>query len=220
MKRILINNNRSIALLKAVALSTFLVTSSVSLSGCGYNKLQEQDVEIESKWSEVVSQYQRRADLVPNLVAVTKKYATHEEEVLTQVTQARSQVGGMKVTPEVLNDPEAMKKYQEAQAQMTSALSRLMAVSENYPDLKADEVFMKLQDELAGTENRIAVARGRYIETVGDYNKTVRKFPTNITAKAFGMDTKANFSVDNEASISSPPKVDFGDGTGDNTGNK
>ncbi len=183
--------------------------TSLNVTGCGYNQLQEQDVTIESQWSEVVNQYQRRADLVPNLVEITKKYASHEQEVFTQIAQARSQVGGMKVTPEVLNDPQAMKKYSEAQAQMTGALSRLMAVAENYPQLKSDKIFLNLQDELAGTENRIAVARGRYIESVAEYNKTVRKFPTNITAKAFGMNTKANFSVENEKAISTAPKIDF-----------
>ncbi len=194
---------------KNVVFSVMIGMMSLNLTGCGYNQLQEQDVTIESQWSEVVNQYQRRADLVPNLVEITKKYASHEKEVFVQVTEARSRVGGMKVTPEVLNDPEAMKKYSEAQAQMTGALSRLMAVAENYPQLKSDKIFLNLQDELAGTENRIAVARGRYIESVAEYNKTVRKFPTNITAKAFGMNTKANFSVENEKAISTAPKIDF-----------
>ncbi len=194
---------------KNVVFSMMIGMMSLNLTGCGYNQLQEQDVTIESQWSEVVNQYQRRADLVPNLVEIAKKYASHEEEVFSQVAQARSQVSGMKVTPEVLNDPEAMKKYSEAQAQMTGALSRLMAVAENYPQLKSDKIFLNLQDELAGTENRIAVARGRYIESVAEYNKTVRKFPTNITAKAFGMDTKANFTVENEKAISTAPKVEF-----------
>ncbi len=194
---------------KSIIFSMMIGFTSLNLTGCGYNQLQEQDVTIESQWSEVVNQYQRRADLVPNLVEITKKYASHEEEVFTQIARARSQVGGMKVTPEVLNDPEAMKKYSEAQAQMTGALSRLMAVAENYPQLKSDKIFLNLQDELAGTENRIAVARGRYIESVAEYNKTVRKFPTNITAKAFGMNTKANFSIENEKAISTAPKIDF-----------
>ncbi len=199
------------SLLKPVMLSAMIGLVSVNMTGCGYNKLQEQDVSIESQWSEVLNQYQRRSDLVPQLVEVAKKYANHEEKVFTEIAQARSQVGGMKVTPEVLNNPEAMNKYAEAQAQMTGALSRLMAVAENYPELKSDKIFINLQDELAGTENRIAVARRRYIASVGEYNKTVRKFPTNITAKMFGMDTKANFSVENEKAISSAPKVDFGD---------
>ncbi len=194
---------------KNVIFSMMIAITSLNLTGCGYNQLQEQDVTIESQWSEVVNQYQRRADLVPNLVEITKKYARHEEKVFSQVAQARSQVSGIKVTPEVLNDPEAMKKYSEAQSQMTGALSRLMAVAENYPQLKSDKIFLNLQDELAGTENRIAVARGRYIESVAEYNKTVRKFPTNITAKAFGMHTKANFSVENEKAISTAPKFDF-----------
>ncbi len=202
-------NKSKSSIIKPVVLSAMLATVSLNMTGCGYNQLQEQDVAIESQWSEVLNQYQRRSDLVPSLVAVAKKYASHEEEVFTQLAQARSQVGGLKVTPEVLNDPEAMNKYAQAQSQMTGALSRLMAVSENYPDLKSDKVFINLQDELAGTENRIAVARRRYIKSVGEYNATVRKFPTNITAKAFGMSTKANFKVEDEKAVSTAPKIDF-----------
>ena len=159
----------------------------------------------------MVNQYQRRDDLVPNLVKVVKQYADHEEAVFTEVAQARSQAGSIQVTPEVLNDPQAMKQYEEAQAQMGSALSRLMAVSERYPELKADALFQDLQAQLEGTENRITVARKRYIDEVQGYNTTVRKFPTNITAKVFGMDTKPNFTVANEEAISKAPEVNFGD---------
>lgn len=195
----------------SLALASIMTIASLNLTGCGYNKLQEQDVSIESAWSEVVNQYQRRADLTPQLVAVAKKYAQHEEDIFNAVAQARTQIGNVKLTPETLNDPKAMQQFQQAQEQMGSALSRLLAISESYPDLKSDEVFLKLQDDIAGSENRIAVARKRYIDKVNNYNATVRKFPTNITAKAFGMDTKTNFSVENEASISQAPKIDFGD---------
>lgn len=195
----------------SLALASIMTIASLNLTGCGYNKLQEQDVSIESAWSEVVNQYQRRADLTPQLVAVAKKYAQHEEDIFNAVAQARTQIGNVKLTPETLNDPKAMQQFQQAQEQMGSALSRLLAISESYPDLKSDEVFLKLQDDIAGSENRIAVARKRYIDKVNSYNATVRKFPTNITAKAFGMDTKTNFSVENEASISQAPKIDFGD---------
>lgn len=195
----------------SLALASIMTIASLNLTGCGYNKLQEQDVSIESAWSEVVNQYQRRADLTPQLVAVAKKYAQHEEDIFNAVAQARTQIGNVKLTPETLNDPKAMQQFQQAQEQMGSALSRLLAISESYPDLKSDEIFLKLQDEISGSENRIGVARKRYIEKVNNYNATVRKFPTNITAKAFGMDTKTNFSVENEASISQAPKIDFGD---------
>lgn len=195
----------------SLALASIMTIASLNLTGCGYNKLQEQDVSIESAWSEVVNQYQRRADLTPQLVAVAKKYAQHEEDIFNAVAQARTQIGNVKLTPETLNDPKAMQQFQQAQEQMGSALSRLLAISESYPDLKSDEIFLKLQDDIAGSENRIGVARKRYIEKVNNYNATVRKFPTNITAKAFGMDTKTNFSVENEASISQAPKIDFGD---------
>lgn len=195
----------------SLILASIMTIASLNLTGCGYNKLQEQDVSIESAWSEVINQYQRRADLTPQLVAVAKKYAQHEEDIFNAVAQARTQIGNVKLTPETLNDPKAMQQFQQAQEQMGSALSRLLAISESYPDLKSDEVFLKLQDDIAGSENRIAVARKRYIDKVNNYNATVRKFPTNITAKAFGMDTKTNFSVENEASISQAPKIDFGD---------
>ena len=187
-----------------------LVFSTVLLSGCGYNALQSQDEQVKAAWSEVLNQYQRRADLVPNLVATVKGYAQHEREVLTQVTEARAKVGQMQVTPELVNDPEAFAKYQAAQQQMTSALSRLLVVAENYPQLKADASFRDLQAQLEGTENRITVARGRYIAAVQAYNNTVRQFPGNLTAMVFGYKVKPNFTVENEKAISAPPKVDFG----------
>ena len=199
------------SIIKPMLLAALLTTSTVGLSGCGYNNLQAQDEQVTASWSEVVNQYQRRADLVPNLVKVVQQYAEQEQEVFTQVAEARSRAGGITVTAEVLNDPEAMERYAAAQEQMTGALSRLMAVSERYPDLKSDGLFQDLQAQLEGTENRIAVARNRYIQEVQGYNTTVRQFPTNITAKVFGMDTKPNFSVANEAAISTAPSVDFGD---------
>jgi LemA protein len=196
----------------AKSLSIMLVlTASLSLTGCGYNKFQSLDEEAKASWSEVLNQYQRRADLVPNLVNVVKGYADHEKDVLTQVAEARSKVGSMQVTPEVLNDPEAFAKFQAAQGQLTSALSRLMAVSENYPNLKADQGFRDLQAQLEGTENRITVARDRYISTIKDYNIAIRSFPNNLTAMMFGYKTKPSFTVDNEKAISTAPKVDFGD---------
>jgi LemA protein len=183
----------------------------LSLSGCGYNTFQSLDEEAKASWSEVLNQYQRRADLVPNLVNVVKGYAAHEKEVLTDVANARSKVGSMQVTPELLNDPEAFARFQAAQGQMTSALSRLMAVSENYPNLKADQGFRDLQAQLEGTENRITVARNRYIETIKEFNIAVRSFPNNLTAMAFGYKTKPSFTVENEKAISTAPTVEFGD---------
>ena len=197
--------------LKPMLLSAVLATSTVGLSGCGYNNLQAQDEQVTAAWSEVVNQYQRRSDLVPNLVKVVQQYAEQEQEVFTQVAAARSQAGGITVTPELLNDPEAMERYAAAQDQMTGALSRLMAVSERYPELKSDALFQDLQAQLEGTENRITVARNRYIQEVQGYNTTVRQFPTNIAAKVFGMDAKPNFSVANEKEISTAPSVNFGD---------
>ena len=197
--------------LKPMLLSAVLATSTVGLSGCGYNNLQAQDEQVTAAWSEVVNQYQRRSDLVPNLVKVVQLFAKQEQEVFTQVAAARSQAGGITVTPELLNDPEAMERYAAAQDQMTGALSRLMAVSERYPELKSDALFQDLQAQLEGTENRITVARNRYIQEVQGYNTTVRQFPTNITAKVFGMDAKPNFSVANEKEISTAPSVNFGD---------
>ena len=183
---------------------------SLSLTGCGYNTLQTTDETIKSSWSEVLNQYQRRADLVPNLVNVVKGYAAHEKDILIQVTEARARVGQMQVTPELANDPQALSKFQAAQGELSSALSRLLVVAENYPQLKADGVFRDLQAQLEGTENRITVARNRYIDAVKEYNLTVRKFPSNLTAMVFGYEVKPNFTVENEKAISTPPKVDFG----------
>lgn len=188
-----------------------LLAAALTLSGCGYNQFQSLDEETKANWSEVLNQYQRRADLVPNLVSTVKGYASHEEKVLTEVTEARAKVGSMQVTPELLNDPEAFAKFQAAQGQLTSALSRLMVVSENYPNLKADASFRDLQAQLEGTENRVTVARNRYIEAVKQYNVTVRSFPNNLTAMMFGYQPKPSFTVENEKAISSAPKVDFGD---------
>ncbi|CAM4182532.1 LemA family protein [Acinetobacter pragensis] len=193
-------------LIKNSALAIALA-STLTLTGCGYNTLQVKDEAVTAAWSEVQNQYQRRADLVPNLVNVVKGYAKHEEQVLTEVTQARANVAGLKVDKEVLEDPALFQKYQEAQAQMTSALSRLIAVSENYPDLKANEQFKDLQVQLEGTENRIAVARNRYITTVQDFNSYARQFPQVMTAKVIGMDTKPNFSA--EQGAQNVPKVSF-----------
>lgn len=184
-----------------------MLASTLTLTGCGYNTLQVKDEAVTAAWSEVQNQYQRRADLVPNLVNVVKGYAAHEEQVLTEVTQARANVAGLKVDREVLEDAELFQRYQEAQAQMTSALSRLLAVTENYPDLKANEQFRDLQVQLEGTENRIAVARNRYITTVQDFNSYARQFPQVMTAKVIGMDTKPNFSA--EQSAQQTPKVSF-----------
>jgi LemA protein len=190
----------------------YLIISFIAalLSGCGYNTLQTTDENIKASWSEVLNQYQRRADLVPNLVNVVKGYAAHEKDVLTQVTEARARVGSIQATPELVDDEEAFHKFIAAQGQMTSAISRLLAVAENYPQLKADSLFRDLQAQLEGTENRITVARNRYIAAVKDYNITVRSFPTNLTAMLFGFKTKPSFTVEDEKAIAVPPKVDFG----------
>lgn len=197
--------------MKKLGLKIFALLLVLNLTGCGYNKFQSLDEEAKASWSEVLNQYQRRADLVPNLVNVVKGYAAHEKEVLTEVADARSRVGSIQVTEEVLNDPEAFAKFQAAQGQLTSALSRLLAVAENYPNLKADQGFRDLQAQLEGTENRVAVARNRYIQTIKEYNVAVRSFPNNLTAMMFGYDPKPTFTVENEKAISSAPKVDFGD---------
>ena len=181
----------------------------VLLSGCGYNTLQSSDEEIKATWGEVLNQYQRRADLIPNLVAAVKGYAAHEKDVLTQVTDARARVGSMQASPELINDEEAFKKFIAAQGEMTSALSRLLVVSENYPQLKADASFRDLQAQLEGTENRITVARNRYISAIKAYNITVRSFPSNLTAMLFGHKTKPSFTVENEQALAKPPTVDF-----------
>jgi LemA protein len=184
-------------------------TLIIVLQGCGYNTLQTTDETIKSSWAEVVNQYQRRADLIPNLVNTVKGYASHEKDVFTSVTNARAKVGAIQATPELVNDETAFKKFNAAQSEMSSALGRLMLVAENYPQLKADGVFRDLQAQLEGTENRITVARNKYIKAVKDYNVTVRKFPSNLTAMMFNFSTKPTFSVENEAEISQPPKVDF-----------
>ena len=182
----------------------------VSLSGCGYNTFQFADEEIKASWAEVLNQYQRRADLIPNLVNVVKGYAEHEKDVLLGVTEARAKVGSMQVTPELLNDEAAFAKFQAAQGQLTSALSRLMVVAENYPQLKADASFRDLQAQLEGTENRVTVARNRYIVSVKDYNVAVRSFPANLTAMIFGYKVKPSLTVENEKEISRAPAVDLG----------
>jgi LemA protein len=189
---------------------SLMVALALVLSGCGYNTIQSQDEQVKASWSEVLNQYQRRADLVPNLVNTVKGYANQEKEVLTRVTEARAQVGSIRATPELLADPQAFAKFEAAQGQLSSSLSRLLVVSENYPQLKSDANFRDLQAQLEGTENRITVARNRYIKSVQDYNVTVRSFPNNLTAKVFGYQEKPNFSVTNEAEISKPPRVDFG----------
>lgn len=194
--------------MKFLTLLTALL-SSLILSGCGYNAMQAQDEQIKAGWAEVLNQYQRRADLVPNLVNIVKGYAAHEKEVLTQVTEARAQIGTLKASPELFADPAAFAKFQQAQSQMSSALSRLLVVSENYPALKADGAFRDLQAQLEGTENRITVARNRYIKAVQEYNTTVRSFPSNLTAMAFGYQTKPSFEVLDEKTISAAPKIDF-----------
>ena len=180
------------------------------LSACGYNQFQQQDEAVKAAWSEVINQYQRRADLIPNLVNTVKGYAAHEKETLEAVTQARSRATSFQITPEVLDNPEAFQRFQQAQGELSSALSRLMAVAENYPQLKADANFRELQAQLEGTENRITVARQRYINAVRDYNVLARSFPTNLTAMMFGYEVKPNFSVENERAISNAPTVDFG----------
>jgi LemA protein len=182
------------------------------LSGCGYNTLQTQDEQVKSAWSEVVNQYQRRADLIPNLVATVKGFAAQEQKVLLGVTEARAKVGSIQMTPELVNDPEAMKKFQAAQGELSGALKSLFAVTENYPELKSDQNFRDLQAQIEGTENRITVARNRYIQTVQAFNTTVRSFPTNLTAMLFKYKVKPNFTVENEAAIAKPPVVDFGGG--------
>ncbi|MDQ9169962.1 LemA family protein [Oxalobacteraceae bacterium R-40] len=189
--------------------STMLILAW-TLTACGYNEFQTKDEAIKAAWSEVVNQYQRRADLIPNLVNTVKGYASHERETLEAVTKARAAATSFQITPEVLNNPEAFQKFQQVQGELSSALSRLMAVSENYPQLKADTSFRDLQSQLEGTENRITVARQRYIQTVQEYNVLARRFPTNLTAMMFGYDVKPNFTVANEKAISNAPTVDFG----------
>jgi LemA protein len=184
--------------------------AALLLSGCGYNKIQAQDESVKGQWSEVLNQYQRRADLIPNLVATVKGYAAHEATVLTDVTNARAKVGSMQISAADATDPAKLAAFQKAQGELSGALSRLLVVSERYPDLKANQNFLELQSQLEGTENRITVARNRYIESVVAYNTLIRQFPVNLTAMMFGYDPKPNFTVENEAEISRPPSVDFG----------
>ena len=190
-------------------LSAVIVAATMLLSGCGYNTMQAQDEAIKAKWSEVVNQYQRRAELIPNIVKTAEAEANFEKSVLTEVTQARASVAGMKVTPELINDPAAFQKFIAAQNQSQGALSRLLVVSENYPNLKSNVAFQEVRAQLEGTENRIAVARKNYIDSVQQYNTTLRTFPNNMTAKVFGYTPKANYTVANEAEISTAPKVEF-----------
>jgi len=186
-----------------------LLAIAALLPGCGYNTIQSQDEDVKAAWSEVVNQYQRRADLIPNLVKTVQGYAEQEKDVLLGVTEARARVGSIQATPELVNDPAALDRFVKAQGEMTSALSRLLVVAENYPNLKSDQNFRDLQAQLEGTENRITVARKRYIDAVKTYNITVRQFPVNLTAMAFGYKEKASFTVENEAAIAKPPVVDF-----------
>lgn len=192
-------------------LSKLILTLSlmVMTSGCGYNQIQQLDEQINASWSEVLNQYQRRADLIPNLVNTVKGYASHEEKVLREVTEARAKVSQMNVGSDIVSDPQKLSQFQAAQSQMSGALSRLLVVAENYPQLKADTSFRDLQVQLEGTENRITVARGRFIESVQRYNQTIRQFPTVMTAKVFGYETRPNFTVENEKAISTAPQVQF-----------
>lgn len=186
-----------------------IIAVTLALTGCGYNDFQRQDENVKASWSEVLNQYQRRADLVPNLVNTVKGEANFEQETLTKVVEARAKATSIQATPELVNNPEAFQKFQAAQGELTSALSRLLVVSENYPNLKANQGFQDLRVQLEGTENRITVARGRYVKAVQDYNVLARSFPTNLTAKVFGYDVKPNFTVQNEQQISTPPTVSF-----------
>ena len=190
--------------------TAFLILVATTLGGCGYNDIQRSDEQVKSAWSEVLNQYQRRTDLIPNLVNTVKGFAAQEQQVLTQVTEMRSRVGSIQATPELLNDPAAFRRFQEAQGQMSQALSRLLVVAENYPQLKSDANFRDLQAQLEGTENRITVARNRYIKAVQEYNVLIRQFPVNLTAMMFSYPVKPNFAVEDEKAIAKPPTVDFG----------
>jgi LemA protein len=192
----------------ALRIALLVLLTSV-FAGCGYNTLQQQDEQVKSAWSEVLNQYQRRADLVPNLVNTVKGAVAAEKDILDSVVEARAKATSIQATPELINNPQAFQQWQAAQGELSSALSRLMVVVERYPDLKSISGFNDLAAQLEGTENRISVARKRYIETVQAYNTTVRSFPSNLTAKMFGHDVKPNFTVENEATISQPPRVDF-----------
>jgi LemA protein len=202
--------------MRKIFLSLIVLVASVGVSGCGYNKLQTQDEAVKASWSEVLNQYQRRADLVPNLVATVKGFAAQEERVLVGVTEARAKATSIQLTPELINNPEAFKKFQAAQGEFTQALKSLLAVTENYPQLKSDGVFRDLMVQLEGTENRIAVERKRYIASVQEFNVTVRSFPTNLTAKMFDFEVKPNFTVENEAEISKAPNASFDTSTPSN----
>jgi LemA protein len=191
-------------------LTVLLLLTASLLSGCGYNTMQSTDETTKSAWAEVLNQYKRRADLIPNLVKTVEGFAAQEKEVLLGVTKARASVGAIQATPELVNDPAAFAKFQAAQRELSSSLGRLMLVAENYPQLKSDANFRDLQAQLEGTENRITVARNRYIKSVQEYNVTVRTFPNNLTAMLFGYKTKPQFTVDDEKAIAEPPKVDFG----------
>ena len=196
-------------MLRRLWLAVLALTATLALSGCGYNQFQKLDEEVTASWAEVLNQYQRRADLIPNIVATVKGEASFEQETLTKVIEARSKATSIQATPELINDPAAFQKFQAAQGELTGALSRLMVVAEQYPNLKANQGFQDLRVQLEGTENRVTVARNRYIKTVADYNVLARSFPTNLTAKIFSYDPKPNFTVQNEAQISVPPTVNF-----------
>ena len=193
--------------MRKLLMSLLLMSLTLMLSGCGYNTIQQKDEAVKDAWSQVLNVYKRRADLVPNLVATVRGYASHEQQVLTQVTEARSKVGGINVNAD---DPASLAQFQQAQGELQSAIGRLLMVTENYPQLKADQGFLQLQAQLEGTENRITVERQRYIQTVQDYNTYIRQFPTNLTAMMFGYKPKPNFTVENEAQIQEAPQVDFG----------
>ena len=196
--------------LRRLALAALALAATLGLGGCGYNDFQRLDEGVKAAWSEVLNQYQRRADLIPNLVSTVKGEANFEQETLTKVIEARAKATAVQVTPETLNNPEAFQKFQQAQGELSSALSRLLVVSERYPTLQANQGFRDLRVQLEGTENRITVARNRYIQAVQQYNVLARSFPNNLTAMVFGYQPKANFTVQNEAQISTPPQVDFG----------
>ncbi len=199
----------SLATLRRLGLAVATLLSAFTLTGCGYNDFQRLDEGVKAAWSEVLNQYQRRSDLIPNIVATVKGEANFEQETLTRVIEARSKATSITATPELINDPEAFEKFQKAQGELSGALSRLLVVSEQYPNLRANQAFQDLRVTLEGTENRITVARNRYVQTVAEYNIKARSFPTNLTAMMFGYKTKPNFTVQNEAQISVPPTVDF-----------
>jgi LemA protein len=209
MPRVIKIQSLEVEVMSRRVLATLVIAAAAALSGCGYNDFQRLDESVKSSWSEVLNQYQRRADLIPNIVATVKGEANFEQETLTKVIEARAKATAIQVTPETLNNPEAFDKFQKAQGELSGALSRLLVVSEQYPSLKANQAFQDLRVQLEGTENRITVARNRYIKTVQDYNVLVRQVPTNLTAMIFKYDVKPNFTVANEAAISAPPTVSF-----------